>query len=204
VDSKRWNARYAAKQWEPERPPNLFMVRELAGRTAGGRALDLACGEGRNAVWLAAQGWRVTAVDFSGVALDRAQQLAARRGVEVDWVRADVTRFSPRPGSYALVALLYLQLPGAERRRVLEHAAAAMADGGELFMVGHALRNLREGTGGPSDPAVLWQADEIRSELTALDLAVERAETERRPVAEPAGSRDAFDVLAQAHRPAAG
>ena len=203
MDSNRWNARYAEKEWEPEREANLFLVREFESRAPRGRVLDLACGEGRNAVWLASRGWRVTGVDFSGVALGRAQKLAARRGVHVDWIRADVTRFAPRPDSFQLVALLYLQLPAADRQRALERAAAAMARGGELFMVGHALRNLTEGTGGPQDPAVLWEAEEIRRDLSALGLAVDRAETLRRPVEEPEGARDAFDVLLRAHRPAA-
>jgi SAM-dependent methyltransferase len=201
MDGERWNARYEAKGWDPERDPNRFLVAELAERGGGGRALDLACGEGRNAVWLASRGWRVTGVDFSRVALGRARALAARRGVHVGWVRADVTRFEPRPASFQLVAILYLQLPGGDRRRVLERAAAAMAPGAELFMAGHALRNLGEGTAGPRDPAVLWQTEEIRSELVALGLAVDRAETLRRPVEEPEGLRDAFDVVVRAHRP---
>jgi SAM-dependent methyltransferase len=201
MDSERWNARYEEKGWDPERGPSHFLVGEFAERTGGGRALALACGEGRNAVWLASRGWRVTGVDFSRVALGRARALAARRGVHVDWIRADVTRFAPRPTSFQLVTILYLQLPGGDRRRVLERTAAAMAPGAELFMAGHALRNLGEGTGGPSDPAVLWRADEIRSELTALGLAVDRAETLRRPTEEPEGIRDAFDAVVRAHRP---
>jgi SAM-dependent methyltransferase len=201
VDSERWNARYSEKEWEPERKPNVFLVREFESRPPAGRVLDVACGEGRNAVWLASRGWRVTGVDFSGVALERARKLAARRGVRVDWIRADATRFAPRPDSFQLVAILYLQLPGAERRSALERAVAAMAPGSELFMVGHALRNLTEGTGGPQDPAVLWTEEAIRSELGALGLAVDRAETLRRPVEEPAGARDALDVVLRAHRP---
>lgn len=203
MDSERWNDRYHKREWEPEREPNLFLVREFESRSPGGRTLDLACGEGRNAVWLASRGWRVTGVDFSAVALDRASRLAASRGVHVDWVRADVTRFALRPDSFALVAILYLQIPGADRRRALERAVAAMAKGGELFMVGHDLRNLTEGTGGPQDPAVLWEPEEIRRELTALGLTVDRVETVRRPVEEPEGARDAFDLLLRAHRPAA-
>jgi len=201
VDSERWNARYSEKEWEPEREANIFLVREFESRPPAGRVLDVACGEGRNAVWLASRGWRVTGIDFSEVALGRARKLAARRGVQVDWIQADVTRFAPRPESFQLVAVLYLQLPGADRRRALERAAAAMAPGGELFMVGHALRNLTEGSGGPQDPAVLWTEEAICGELAALGLAVERAETLRRPVAEPPGARDALDVVLRAQRP---
>jgi SAM-dependent methyltransferase len=201
VDSERWNARYNEKEWEPEREANLFLVREFESRAPGGRVLDLACGEGRNAVWLASRGWRVTGVDFSGVALARARKLAARRGVRVDWVRADVTRFAPRPDSFQLVAILYLQLPGADQRLVLERAAAAMAQGGELFMVGHDLRNLTEGAGGPRDPAVLWTEEALRRELAELGLAVDRSETLRRPFEDPEGGvRDAFDLVLRAHR----
>jgi SAM-dependent methyltransferase len=201
VDSRRWDARYIERGWEPEREANLFLVREFERRAPGGRALDLACGEGRNAVWLASRGWRVTGLDFSEVALGRARKLAARRGVHVDWVRADATRFAPRPGSFQLVAILYLQLPSADRRRALERAIAAMAPGGELFMVGHALRNLTEGAGGPQDPAVLWTEEMLQRELTALGLAVDRSETLHRPFDDPEGGvRDAIDVLVIAHR----
>jgi SAM-dependent methyltransferase len=201
VDSERWNDRYTKREWEPEREPSLFLVREFESRPPGGRTLDLASGEGRNAVWLASRGWRVTGVDFSAVALGRAGQLAARRGVHVDWVRADVTRFALRPDSFELVVILYLQLPGADRRRALERAVAATAKGGELFMVGHALRNLTEGTGGPQDPAVLWEPGEIRRELTALGLSVDRTETVRRPTEGPEGVQSAFDLVLRAHRP---
>jgi SAM-dependent methyltransferase len=201
MDSERWNDRYIRRGWKPEREPNPSLVREFESRAPGGRLLDLACGEGRNAVWLASRGWRVTGVDFSGVALGRARKLAARRGVHVDWVRADVTCFAPRPGSFQEVTLLYLQLPAADQRRALERAVAAMARGGELFMVGHALRNLTEGAGGPRDPAVLWTEEAVRRQLTALGLAVDYAETLRRPFEEPEGEvRDAFDLLLRAHR----
>src|SRR6476646_8725770 len=84
-----WNARYAQKElvWSAE--PNRLFAAEVGGLPPG-RALDLACGEGRNAVWLAGRGWRVTGVDFSGVALAKARRLADRAGVALDLVQADL------------------------------------------------------------------------------------------------------------------
>lgn len=122
VDAADWDARYSTTEllWTAE--PNRFLVAEVAGLPAG-RALDLACGEGRNAVWLAERGWLVTGVDFSGVALDKGARPAAERGVDVDFFQADVTTFAPPPGAYELVIVLYLQLPEAERRAALGHAA---------------------------------------------------------------------------------
>ena len=98
MDSSGWDARYGAAPelvWTAE--PNRFVVEELAGLRPG-RALDLAAGEGRNAVWLAERGWEVTAVDFSAVAATRGQQLARERGVDVTWVVADLLGYAPLAG----------------------------------------------------------------------------------------------------------
>lgn len=88
-----WNARYSATElvWSAE--PNRWVSEVLAGRPAG-TAVDLGCGEGSNAIWLAEQGWTVTGADFSDVALDKATALADRRGVTVRWIRGDATDWS--------------------------------------------------------------------------------------------------------------
>jgi SAM-dependent methyltransferase len=199
VDRSDWNARYAGCElvWGAE--PNRFLAAELGGVEARGSALDLACGEGRNAIWLASRGWRVTAVDFSQVAIERARRLAARQGVRVAWLCDDVTSFEPPQGAFELVVIAYLQLPMAERRGVLAHAASALSPGGDLLMIGHARRNLTEGVGGPRDPAVLWDLDELAAELEALGLVVERCQELRRPVATSDGVGQAIDALARAH-----
>jgi 2-polyprenyl-3-methyl-5-hydroxy-6-metoxy-1,4-benzoquinol methylase len=200
MDRDEWNARYAAQDllWGAE--PNRFVAAELGGLAPRGRALDVACGEGRNAIWLARLGWRVTAVDYSAVAIGRARRLAAQHGVDVEWIEADVTAFVPEPGAFHLVVVAYLHLPGAERRQVLAHAAAALAPGGTLLMIGHARRNLAEGVGGPQRPEVLWDADEVRREVEALGLRVARAEDVLRPVETPQGVRNAVDALVRAER----
>ena len=201
MERSDWNARYAASDlvWGAE--PNRFVVAELAGRKPQGRALDLACGEGRNAIWLAEQGWTVTAVDFSDVAIERARQLAERRSIDVEWLRADLASYVPSEGAFQLVLISYLQLPGDELRGVLARAAVALAPAGELMMIGHARRNLSEGIGGPRDPAVLWTPDEIDGALRALGLSVQRCEHVPRSVDTPDGPREAIDVLVRARRP---
>jgi SAM-dependent methyltransferase len=200
VEREDWNARYAAQElvWGAE--PNRFLAAEFADVEPRGRALDLACGEGRNAIWLARLGWQVTAVDYSPVALDRARRLAAEQRVDVEWVEADVTAYAPAPGAFALAVIAYLHLPAAQRRAVLAHAAAALAAGGILFLVGHARRNLTEGVGGPQHPEILWDANEIRAELAALGLSVSRAQEVYRPVQKDTGVKTAIDALVRAER----
>ena len=200
MDRKAWNQRYRAVDlvWGTE--PNRFVAEALGGREPAGRALDLACGEGRNAIWLAKRGWRVTGVDLSDVAIERARKLAAAEGVEAEWVCADLTSYEPDPESFALVVISYLQVPETARRVVLAREAAALAPGGELFMIGHARRNLTEGVGGPRDPAVLWDPDEIRAELEGAGFGVERCEEVIRRVEGEGEAQEAIDVLAEAKR----
>jgi SAM-dependent methyltransferase len=201
MDRNAWNERYRAADlvWGTE--PNRFVAEALADRVPVGRALDLACGEGRNALWLAQRGWQVTAVDLSDVAIERARKLAAAEKLEVDWVCADLASYEPDPEAFALVVISYLQVPKDARRSVLSRAASALAPGGGLFMIGHARRNLTEGVGGPRDPAVLWDPDEIRAELDAAGFRVERCEEVIRPVEGDGAVREAIDVLAEARRP---
>lgn len=193
-----WNARYAQKAllWSAE--PNRLFAAEI-GELLPGRALDLACGEGRNAVWLAERGWRVTGVDFSDVALAKAAELAASRGVEVDWVVADILEYAPEPLAYDLVAVLYLQLPRDELLRAVRTAVAAVAPEGTLVVLGHDTTNLTSGYGGPKDPDVLYTAEDV---VSALDgLAVERALAVERTVPLPDGEAVAIDAFVRARRP---
>lgn len=164
-----------------------------------GRALDLATGEGRNAVWLARQGWRVTGVDFSDVALGKAQQIAALAGVDIEWVQADVVDYEPEPAAFDLVAILYLHLEPQERRTVLGRASAAVAPGGTLLIVGHDLDNLTRGYGGPQDPERLWVAADAVREVPGLEI--EQAGQVVRPVATESGTVEAIDTLVRARRP---
>ena len=192
MDARAWDERYAAAElvWSVE--PNQFVARECAGLPPG-RALDLAAGEGRNAIWLARRGWSVTAVDFSGVALEKGRRLAG--GVDVDWVVADATAWRPS-GSYDLAVVAYLQLEAAGRRAAVRTAYDALAPGGTFLLVAHDTANLVEGTGGPQDPSVLMTADDVLADLEGREPEIIRAERVTRAVTLPDGTvRDALDTL---------
>lgn len=175
--------------------PNRFLVAEVAG-LAPGRALDLACGSGRNAVWLAQQGWSVVGADFADVAIDQARELAAERGVEAEWLVADLREWEPPIAAFDLVVVLYLQLPAEELAPILGRAAAAVAPGGTLLVVGHHSDNLEHGSGGPKDARVLFTPEDVAASLDGLE--VEKAEAVLRSVE---GERDAIDALVRARRP---
>jgi SAM-dependent methyltransferase len=199
-DSEAWDRRYAGSELVWTAQPNRFLVSEAAG-LAPGRALDVACGEGRNAVWLAEQGWRATGVDFSEVALGKARALAESRGVEVGWVRADVVTHRAEEQAYDLVIVFYLQLREEARRQALRAAADAVAVGGTLLLVAHDSSNLTEGYGGPQSPAVLYAGADVAADLDGSGLVIEQAGVVQRPVETPEGERIALDVLVRAHRP---
>jgi SAM-dependent methyltransferase len=200
MDREAWNQRYADAELVWSADANRFLVQEVADLPPG-RALDLGAGEGRNAIWLAERGWRVTAVDFSGIGLQKARRLAEARGVEVNWIEADLRSYSPARGAFDLVVLVYIHLPGEERRAVVRRAADAVAAGGTLLVIGHDRTNLQEGYGGPQDPTILFSPDDVTDDLAGIDeLRVVRADRVMRPVMTADGERNAIDALVRAER----
>ena len=207
MDATSWDDRYAGSGFVWTTEPNRFLPPAVDG-LAVGSALDLACGEGRNAVWLATRGWDATGVDFSSVGLDKAAQLADANGVtdRTRWVCADATSWQP-DAAFDLVVVFYLHLPERERRAAFGVAASALAPGGIVLVVGHDSSNLTDGVGGPPDPAVLYGPDEVVGDLLAAvpNLDIARAERVRRPVVVDDGDggsteRDAIDCLVLARR----
>jgi SAM-dependent methyltransferase len=192
---RAWDERHRLGDFEG-RDPNPALVAAVA-EWGTGRALELAAGSGTNAVWLAQMGWRITAVDWSPVALELGRARAAAAGVEVEWLERNLFEWSPPERAYDLVAVVYLHLPPLERRPVYLRAAAAVAPGGRLLVVGHDLLNLTEGEGGPQDPDRLFTAAALGAELVEADggLAVERAEVVRRVALPGRGPIDAVLVL---------
>ncbi|NNC92662.1 MAG: class I SAM-dependent methyltransferase [Acidimicrobiia bacterium] len=197
MTSEQWDERYALRELVWTARPNQFLVSETASLVPG-RALDIACGEGRNAVWLAEEGWEVTGVDFSPVGIEKANRLGADRGVEVAWAVVDIVEWKAPSGSYDLVIVFYLHVLPADRRAVLGHAASALAPGGTLLVVGHALRNLTEGYGGPPTADGLYTPEEVAGELPGL--IIERADEVIRPVEVDGETHNAIDALVRARR----
>ncbi len=189
--AQEWDERYAERQqWSSE--PNA-LIAELLGELPPGEAVDLAAGEGRHALWLAARGWRVTAVDFSAVGLGRGRsQPGAER---ITWEAADVTTWTAPEASLDLVLVAYLHLPEDATVAVLTRAVGWLRPGGRLLVLGHDVDNLSAGVGGPQEPAVLHSVDRL-APVAGL-LTVDRLEQVRRQT--PAGI--ALDTLLWGRRP---
>ncbi len=201
MDAAEWDARYAGSQLVWSAGPNEAVARECADLTPG-RAVDLACGEGRNAVWLAERGWTVRAVDFSAVALDKGRRLAEERAPDVagriTWEQADATTWQGSEQDLAVLA--YLQLAAEDRRAAVRAAWAALAAAGTLLLVAHDSTNLAEGVGGPQDAAVLMSAEDVLADLEAAPGGPPRVRrAERVPREVEAGT--AWDCLVRLERP---
>jgi len=192
-----WDTRYEAVEHLWAVKPNRFLVAEVS-ELPPARALDLACGEGQNAIWLATLGWEVTGVDYSEVAIGKARARAEREQVDIEFTCADLVDYEPERSAYDLVVVLYLHIPSAQRAAVHEKASAAVAPGGTFLLLGHDLTNLTDGVGGPSDPDILYTAEQIASELPGLEI--EKATTVLRDVS--GEDREAIDTIVRARRPA--
>ena len=221
MSKEKWERRYAEREDAPGEPNPVF-VEEVEGLPPG-RALDLAAGDGRHAIYLARRGWQVTAVDFSQTALERGERFAAAAGIgsgaekkgpqpgvpgvgeggAIEWVQGDLTEYSPPPGRFDLVTIMFLHIPWEEMKSVLRRAKQAPAAGGIFLLMGHHRDNLGRGTGGPQDPGVLYTENDVTGVLSELEIL--RAEAiERRPehageaTAEPGAL--ALDCLVRARR----
>ncbi len=197
MERDAWDDRYRDREWLWTVDANRFVVQETAGLSPG-RALDLAAGEGRNAIWLARQGWDVTAVDFSAVALERAESFATHEGVSITTVAADLREYVPEMGGFDLVVLAYLHLPPDLFGTVLERATSALAPGGVIVIVGHDLTNIEQGYGGPQSSEVLYTPESLAADLG--DLEVVKAEKVERPYESEEGMFTAIDALVVARR----
>lgn len=192
MNSDMWDERYAGSDLVWGKGPNQFLPPAIEDLPAGS-ALDLACGEGRNAIWLANRGWEATGVDFSAVGIDKARTLAG--DTEVDWIVADATAFTSDT-RFDLVLVFYLHLPPDSLAAAFGRAVDALAPGGTVVAVGHALRNLSDGYGGPQVPEILWTTDQIGGLLDGLEV-IELGERDR--VVADVGET-AIDVVAIARR----
>jgi len=178
MDATQWDERYRASAggvWAAEPPA---VVREIVSALRPGTAIDVATGDGRTAVWLAARGWGCIGIDFSAAGLALA---AARPGGDaVTWTHADVHEWEP-PAPVGLVVSCYLHLP--ESAAAVARIAEWVAPGGTLVVTGHDVENIAAGGHGPSDPAILYTPELLRG---ALDdrFRIERCERITRTTAD--------------------
>lgn len=162
-DQQSWEERYQAHSAIWSGRPNPQLVAEVSDLPPG-TALDAGCGEGADALWLAERGWRVTAADFATTALARAAAHAEAAGVQVDWVHADLTSWTP-PQRFDLVSSHFLHLPGDDRDAAFVRLAAAVAPGGTLLVVGHDESDLHTSMQRPDIPGMFFTAKEVAASL---------------------------------------
>ncbi|MGV9836151.1 class I SAM-dependent methyltransferase [Nocardia niigatensis] len=220
MDAAEWDEHYAGTELVWGAPPNATVVEQVFGlerrtpissgigapRPELPRVLDLGCGEGRNALWLATHGWQVDAVDFSQTGIDKGRTVASRlsRSVRgrIHWIHADVTRLDAAgiTGPYELILIAFLHLDAADRRALLLRAAEMLSPEGTLLIIGNDTLNLTEGYGGEQDPARTFTPADILADLAPAgpDLRIRIADRVHRPTED----RDAIDALVVATRPA--
>jgi SAM-dependent methyltransferase len=200
-----WDERYRASHAVWSGKPNPQLVREAAA-LAPGAALDVGCGEGADALWLAARGWRVTAVDFSSVALERAAghaaaNLPADAASRIDWLHADLTEWAPDQGAFDLVSSQFTHLPREPRETLFRRLAAGVSPGGTLLLVGHDPTDLRTTVPRPPVPELFYTASEAAAALAPDDWDVLVVEARERSAKDPEGRSVAVhDAVLRARR----
>ncbi len=162
-DQEFWNRRYAGEKHLYGTEPNTFLTEQCP--LLRGPVLSLSEGEGRNAVFLASQGLEVVCVDISAVALEKAQELARSRGVEITTVVADLATFEPKEGHYGSVISISAHLPGKVRSRLYPCVERSLQSGGIILLEAYSEHQLTRETGGPKDVDMLMTVDKIRREF---------------------------------------
>lgn len=196
MDAADWDRRYLDHPSLWTDTANRFLTETVADLTPG-TALDLACGEGRNALWLARRGWDVTGLDFSPVAIDRAREVATREQLSATFDTVDLRHWNPTE-TFDLVCLLYLHLNRDVMAPIVSRASAAVGRGGTLFAIGHHSDNLVDGTGGPQAEELLYTEEEL---VRWCPLDAVRAERVIRETADGGRAIDAILVARRTHEP---
>lgn len=187
-----WNERYRERGAVWGTAPNQFVADRLATMEPG-RVLDLGSGQGRNAIWLAQQGHRVTAVDISDVATAQGREIAAELGVDVEFVAANLETWEPDPERFDLVVLAYMQAPEHIRKPLHAKAVNALVDGGRVLVVAHHRDNLEQGVGGPPTLDVLLDEQSLAEDFADL-VVIENSRVIRR-VDNDGQVGDAIDIV---------
>ncbi|MFO1321868.1 MAG: class I SAM-dependent methyltransferase [Burkholderiales bacterium] len=166
-----WDKRFDTSEYIFGTEPNVFLTREQSRLPAGARILDVACGEGRNAVWLASLGHRVTGFDISPLAIGKARALADARKVQVNLRVADVRTWEWEPGAFDAVVCVFIQFASPEvRTRLFEGFRSTLAPGGIVLLQGYTPKQLEYRTGGPGDASHLYTPALLESALTGFEM----------------------------------
>ena len=195
MTDETWDQRFAEQPWISHPDP---LLTQIVGELAPGRAIDLGCGPGRNAIWLAEQGFQVTGVDASAVGLRQARERAAAAGVHLDLILADLRDYRVPESLFDLAVVANLHPGPGGLKPILAEAVAGLVPGGHLFVVGHHVDNL--GFDGPGDPELLYTVERMAAEIPP-GLAIDRLERVERQPSHPSGGPDAA-VLLWGRRPA--
>lgn len=177
-----WDQRYSAAEFVYGSRANDFLAAHVDAIPQAGPVLDIGCGEGRNAVFLAERGYVVTAVDQSAVGLQKAQRLAAERGVSITTVQADLGQFVIHPGHWAGIVSIFCHLPTALRHSLYPSVVQGLRPGGVLLLEAYTPAQIGRGTGGPSDPDWMMSLDRLKEQFADLEWVL--AEEKEREVRE--------------------
>jgi SAM-dependent methyltransferase len=198
MDAQFWDERYGSREQLFSSNPNGVLVTEVTGLPPG-QALDVGCGEGADALWLARHGWQVTAVDISRLALQRAAATAPDLTDRVAWTRADLTS-TPLPArAFDLVSAQYFPLPRRLDHTALRGLLAAVAPGGTLLVAGHDLADLPPHHELDFDPGDFYQPGDI-TEFLDDDWTILVDETRPRTAPAPPGTHHTHDTVLRAQR----
>ena len=195
MTAAQWDERYRAEPdlWTKE--PNAELVR-FAGELDPGRALDVGAGDGRNAIWLATQGWAVTALDLSTVALERAAERGAAHGAQLTCIVADWREHDFGEAAFELVVVSFMHPQPDEREALFGRVARALVAGGHVFTVGVILAD--HGRRGPPDAERLYTVERVQHALREFELL--RCEEHTYEQDHSSGRREVTDVVAIGRR----
>lgn len=212
MHNDRWGARHAAT-WERNNgpgEPSILLTSRFSTPPTNERefnALDVACGLGRHALYLASLGWNVEGIDISPTAIELATQAASLQGLsdQVIWRTANMMEPSEAPDigeeTFDLIVVAYLHVPNEPLGHLIKRLGRALRFGGELFIFGHDARNVKEGRGGPQDQAVLYTPSQLQRLAEEAGLQVVEAATVSRPLADEgieSGDAVALDTVLRA------
>lgn len=164
----QWDERFGGAAFVYGTEPNRWLASRASSIVPRGRVLSLGEGEGRNAVWLAQQGFQVEAVDGSAVGLEKAQRLAAERGIAIRTRLLDLAQFQPDPDPFDAVVLIFLHLAPSLRKAVHLAAVQSLRPGGAVIMEAFNSAQVKFASGGPRQPEMLYTVDLLRSDFPGV------------------------------------